>query len=85
MGFLLSSLGLLVLFITIKIFGLVLLSPLLTPTLSSTKPHLACMPSLPILLCSITLISDADTIIVPSYQKSSSEGLERSRGIRTYA
>lgn len=32
MGFLLSSLGLLVLFITIKIFGLVLLSAWLCPT-----------------------------------------------------
>jgi hypothetical protein len=42
MGFLLSSLGLLVLFITIKIFGLVLLSPLPIPTLSAIQTQLAC-------------------------------------------
>ncbi len=46
MGFLLSSLGLLVLFITIKIFGLVLPSPLPSPTLSfpATLTQLACCP-----------------------------------------
>ena len=49
MGFLLSSLGLLVIFITIKIFGLVYHS------FSSRTPHSAGIPSLPILLHCCTL------------------------------